>query len=210
MSGSSKQPDKPDNTGQSQTTEKLSGTHKPDRHGHPPIRVSSCPAVSDSGSKSAAALPARKQKDEISPQLRIALDSMVQEGLALDEAARKAKMTTRGVRLALERPHVLRYLRQARAAFISEVRATNPRRLRELRAQESNPAAAVRAALAIEQLDGGDRTPPPGTKLPGITIVITDNGRPIKTIGPPSPPTIEARANPPKRADDEGQDEPQW
>jgi hypothetical protein len=153
------------------------------------------------------AVPALPPKDGISLRLRIALDSMVEQGLELDAAARKAKMTTRAVRLALSRPHVLRYLRRARADFISAIRATNPRRLRELRDQETNPAAAVRAAIALEQLDGGDQTPPPGGRLPGITIIIERNPAGPRVIGPPM---IDAKPNPPapEHDADEAEDQP--
>jgi hypothetical protein len=80
------------------------------------------------------------------------LDSMVEEGLQFDEAAVKQNLTVRAMRLALKRPNVIKYLREARHVFLTHVGAANIRRLRDLRDQDDNRAAAVQAARTIEGL----------------------------------------------------------
>jgi hypothetical protein len=96
--------------------------------------------------------PKIDRRTQISPQLKAALDSMVEEGLQFDEAAVKQKMTVRAMRLALKRPNVIKYLREARHVFLTHVGAANIRRLRDLRDQDENRAAAVQAARTIEGL----------------------------------------------------------
>jgi hypothetical protein len=56
------------------------------------------------------------------------------------------------MRLALKRPNVIRYLREARQVFLTHVGAANIRRLRDLRDQDENRNAAVGAARTIEGL----------------------------------------------------------
>ena len=104
-------------------------------------------------------LPADTRKAEkpdrrkpISNQLKAALDSMVEDGLMWDQAAVKAGMHVRSMRLALKKPHVLNYLKQARQVFLASVGAGNLRRLAQLRDQDDNRNAAVAAARTIEGL----------------------------------------------------------
>jgi len=92
------------------------------------------------------------RKKPLSNQLKAALDSMVEEGLMWDQAAVKAGMHVRSMRLALKRPHVIAYLKQARQVFLASVGAGNIRRLAELRNQDENRNAAVAAARTIEGL----------------------------------------------------------
>ena len=97
-----------------------------------------------------AAKPDRRKP--ISNQLKAALDSMVEDGLMWDQAAVKAGMHVRSMRLALKKPHVLNYLKQARQVFLASVGAGNLRRLAQLRDQDDNRNAAVAAARTIEGL----------------------------------------------------------
>jgi hypothetical protein len=101
---------------------------------------------------SAAKTPKTDRRTQISVQLKAALDSMVEEGLQFDDAAVKQKITVRTMRLALKRPNVIKYLREARHVFLAHVGAANIRRLRDLRDQDENRAAAVAAARTIEGL----------------------------------------------------------
>jgi hypothetical protein len=96
--------------------------------------------------------PKVDRRSQISPQMKAALDSMVEEGLQFDEAAVKQNLTVRAMRLALKRPNVIKYLRDARQVFLAHVGASNIRRLRDLRDQDENRAAAVAAARTIEGL----------------------------------------------------------
>lgn len=138
--------------------------------------------------------PAKRDRSaEISPKLRVCLDAMIERGLELQDAAKEGGMTSRGLRLSLSRLAVKTYLKRARAEFISSIRASNPKRLRELRDQESNPAAAVRAAVAIEQLaEQEERDGVAHRWEPGITIIIgAAPDRPAQIVG--GPKTIEGR-----------------
>jgi hypothetical protein len=86
----------------------------------------------------------------------------------------KAGLTVRNMRLAMKRPHVLRYLRHERDVLLASYVAQNPRRLAALRDQSTNMAAAVRAAATLEMMHdnpaarGGASAP----LLPGLVIQI--------------------------------------
>ena len=77
---------------------------------------------------------------------------MVEDGLMWDQAAVKAGMHVRSMRLALKKSRVLTYLKQARQIFLASVGAGNLRRLAQLRDQDDNRNAAVAAARTIEGL----------------------------------------------------------
>ena len=55
--------------------------------------------------------------------------------------------------------------------------AANPRRLAELRDQSANPAAAVRAAVALEQLGEGVAAPGCPVQAPGLVIMVVGSKR---------------------------------
>src|SRR5262249_24365778 len=58
--------------------------------------------------------PARNKtpKPRITKRVKDAIDAIVERGIAYNEVAAESGLTTRAMRLALERPHVLSYLRQ--------------------------------------------------------------------------------------------------
>lgn len=140
----------------------------------------------------------------ISPQLKAALDSMVEEGLQFDEAAVKQNLTVRAMRLALKRPNVIKYLREARHVFLAHVGASNIRRLRQLRDQDDNRAAAVAAARTIENMIDATIGSPNSIagpragylidlsepQVPGLVIVIEQPKPPEKPMIDVSPNAI--------------------
>ena len=75
---------------------------------------------------------------QISEPLKHALSLIVSDGLQMDEAAKQANISTRSLRLALKRKHVLAFLKEARQVFVEHISAQNPRRLAELRDQSVN------------------------------------------------------------------------
>jgi hypothetical protein len=80
----------------------------------------------------------------------------------LGRGARKANLTVRAMRLALKRPHVLKYLRAERGVLLASASGQNLKALATLRDQTENRAAAVQAArtlegLATEQFEPGAR-----------------------------------------------------
>ena len=48
-------------------------------------------------------------KPRITKRVKDAIDAIVERGIAYNEAAAESGLTTRAMRLALERPHVLQY-----------------------------------------------------------------------------------------------------
>lgn len=88
----------------------------------------------------------------VSGRLKAALDDMTWNGTPWDEAARKANLTVRAMRLALQRPHVLKYLRAQRGVLLAQASAQNFHRLEALRDQDENKNAAVAAARTLEGL----------------------------------------------------------
>jgi hypothetical protein len=110
------------------------------------------------------------------------------------------------MRRALERPNVRRYLTLQRNVLLASIVAKNPHRLAELRDQDSNPAASVRAAVALEQMIGDERARAAGHQtLPGLQIVIevakpaspTDRAQEAIDVTPPARPMIEHDHEPP-------------
>jgi hypothetical protein len=101
-------------------------------------------------------------KGGVSGRLKAALDLMTWEGLPWDEAALKEGLSTRSMRLALKRPHVLKYLRQERGVLMAQASASTFHRLNEIMRQDENRGAAVAAARTIEGMTneaiGGSRT----------------------------------------------------
>jgi hypothetical protein len=135
------------------------------------------------------------RRKPLSNQLKAALDSMVEEGLMWDEAAVKQGMHVRSMRLALKRPHVIAYLRNARQVFLASVGAGNLRRLAQLRDQDDNRNAAVAAARTIEGIitETGGSPNSIGTGRAGYVIDLTEPGLQI---------VITERVPAPKQEDD--------
>jgi hypothetical protein len=88
----------------------------------------------------------------VSGRLKTALDMMTWEGLQWDEAALKANLTVRAMRLALKRPAVLKYLRAERGVLLASASGQNLHALARLRDQRENRAAAVQATRTLEGL----------------------------------------------------------
>ena len=134
-------------------------------------------------------------RDRIKGKLAVALALMVDQGLRIDAAAQQAGTTTRTVREAFAKPHVLEYVRKRRQMLLASVNARNIQRLAEIRDAADN-MPAVNSVLALERM-AGDASSTGGTGLshsPGVTIVINsgqpDERQPVKT-------TIDLTANPP-------------
>ena len=135
-----------------------------------------------------------KRPDRITPRMRVAVDHIVEDGMSWQEAASAAGLDNRSMRKALERPHVIEFIRKRKEMLRQSVCAGNIHYLRKIRAAAPN-MPAVNAILALERM--GDATSTPGGSLshsPGVTIVINsgqaDERQPVKT-------TIDLTANPP-------------
>jgi len=103
----------------------------------------------------------------VTGKLKAVCDAMVWDGMRWDEAAMKMNFRTRSMRMAMQRPHVLRYIAAQRRVLLAQSSGQNLHRLGELRDQDSNPAAAVQAARALEALAIEARGGPGGGALAG-------------------------------------------
>jgi len=108
----------------------------------------------------------------ISKRVKDAIDAIVQSGKRWDDAAIENGMTTRNMRLALERPHVLAYYK-AQLKVLREARsARNFHRLCEIADAENN-MPAVNAIKALEGISD-EQTNNKQTTAPGVTIRIVN------------------------------------
>lgn len=94
----------------------------------------------------------KSKRNGVSGRLKAALDDMTWNGTPWEEAARKANLTARSMRLALKRPHVLKYLRAERGVMMAQASSATFHRLDTLMRQDENRGAAVAAARTIEQM----------------------------------------------------------
>lgn len=126
-------------------------------------------------------LPSTKQvrRLTIRRKLKTALDLMVwgdKENVPheWDAAARAVNFNVAAMRKALERPHVRAYLNAQRTYCRDAIAAKNPRRLAQLRDQDENRGAAVKAIQVMEGFGAEDHGRAPGgtLTLPGLTIQI--------------------------------------
>jgi hypothetical protein len=97
---------------------------------------------------------------------------MIQEGLPWYKAADAVRLTRARAYRALHKPHVIAYRQQERKKFIELLSSRVPLKLNELMDSE-NAAAAVRAALALEELNNESRAEPTRRiQTGGIVIVL--------------------------------------
>ena len=94
----------------------------------------------------------KSPKNSIGGRLKAALDDMVWNGTKWDEAAWKANLTVRSMRMSMQKAHVLRYIRAQRGVLLAQSSAQTFHRLSELRDQDENRNAAVAAARTLEAM----------------------------------------------------------
>ena len=154
---------------------------------HAQIMTGSTTSAAQNGSHK----PPRKQ---IRGRLKTALDLMVRQGRVWNDAAAEADFTVSAMRKALERPHVIAYLRQQREVFRASVGGRNLHRLIELREQDEHKAAAVKVCQIIEQIGEMDIARGAGNavRTPGMIIQIISGPAPRLAAGP-APLTIDHR-----------------
>ena len=108
----------------------------------------------------------------ITKRVRDAIDVMVEQGLPYADAAAEIGITTRAMRLALEKPHVRAYYQAQCHVLRGSTTARNIHRLCEIRDAENN-MPAVNAIKALEQLSD-EQTNTKQTTSPGVTIRIVN------------------------------------
>lgn len=138
--------------------------------------------------RQATAIEGRSRRGTVTGKLRTALDLMVWEGLKRVDAAAKAGLADSSLRFALRKPHVLQYYRAECTALRESLRPRNVHRLDTIADDSKNDMARVAAVKALEVIadQAAERTPPGGTMLPGLQIVIV-NGTPTPTVIGPAP-----------------------
>lgn len=119
---------------------------------------------------------------KIGAKLRVAIDAIVFDGLDLAAAAERANCSTRSVRKAFERSHVLAYLKRRREVLRASASGSNIRRLVEIRDAADN-MPALQAIRTLEQMGESDGMGGSGATraAPGLTIVVM-NGAPAAPI----------------------------
>lgn len=149
--------------------------------------MSTSVATSDPAFPTAAEPKKKHGNARVFGKLKLALGFMVWgdeagEPMEFADAARKANLSVRAMRLALERPHVIRYLSEQKQVFRKSVSATNISHLRKIRNASGNAMAQLGAIKLIEQMD--ERAPSSaGTQrnaAPGVVVIVNaDRGTPV-------------------------------
>jgi hypothetical protein len=134
--------------------------------------ASTAVAVNDQPSRQALQAATASKPNRVTGKLAEAIDIMIEAGAMWDAAAVQAGLTVRSMRLAMQRPHVIAYLKQRREVFRVNASAGNIHRLLKLAVQEDNKAAAVTAIKAMEQIGEVEAASGIRTSLPGLQIVI--------------------------------------
>lgn len=131
------------------------------------------PELISSAHNTVPASPLSKPKAlRVGGKLKDALNLIVWEGLAWNEAAAKANFTVAAMRKALERPHVIAYLKAQKQVFRASVSGQNISRLAEIRDRAGNTMAQLGAIKLLEQIDDDQRIGGSQQSTPGVTIII--------------------------------------
>lgn len=117
-----------------------------------------------------------RRSDGLTRKIRAAIDAQVFEGLKRAEAAKKAGITDNALYQALRKPAPLAYWNECLQVLRTGERARNIIRLTEIRDQDENRTAAVRAVQVLEEA-AASKQQQAGSKVvtPGIQIVINAN-----------------------------------
>jgi hypothetical protein len=114
----------------------------------------------------------KRPAPRITPRVKRAIELIVHEKYTLNQAANEVGFTTRNMRLALERPHVLQFYKQQCVVFRDLRRARNQQRLAEIADAENN-MPAVNAIKALELIND-EQTANKQQTTPGVTIRIVN------------------------------------
>jgi hypothetical protein len=107
---------------------------------------------------------------------------MLYERCSRAQACERAGFTERALYLALEKPEVAQYWNAGLQVLRAGERAQNLHRLADLRDQDDNRAAAVKAIQVLEAIDAAAIGHPAGQPTPGVVLRIVN-----VTSVPPGP-----------------------
>jgi hypothetical protein len=134
-------------------------------------------------------LPTRTDSGHIGKTIKEIVRLMIEDGLTWQNAADRVGLNRQRAYRALHKQHVIAYRRQEKAKFTELLSTRVPRRLNELMDSE-NAAAAVRAALSLEDMTQQSRAEPiRRIQTGGIVIVL---GAPTQQALPAVSPAIPA------------------
>lgn len=114
----------------------------------------------------------RSQPGRIEGKLKTAINDMVDNGTPWQQAAENAGLHMRNMRLALEKPHVIKYLRAAKQVSRERVSAANIFKLAEIRDQAENKMASLGAIKLLEQIEDEQAKSIGSQRSPGLQVVI--------------------------------------
>jgi hypothetical protein len=123
----------------------------------------------------------RSDRGTVTGKLKAVLDLVVDEGLDPYAAAAKLGYHARSMRMALNKRHVLAYLRTAREVLRQAASAQNIHFAVEMRANSTNEMAKLGAMKFIEQIeDEALRRGHVPALTPGLVIQIVNSGAPSR------------------------------
>ena len=114
---------------------------------------------------------AKRKPPRLTPAIARAIDIMVWDGKPYNKAAQEVGITSRAMRLALGKPHVLAAMKAELQVLRSSEGARNFHTLRQVRDQKKNQMARVQAVHALERLSD-EQTSPGKQALPGLVVQI--------------------------------------
>lgn len=110
----------------------------------------------------------------VGKKVQTALKAIVWEGQDIATAAKTARLTGNALRIALARPHVIRFLRDEREVFRAYARAGNLHALLDVRENSKNDNARVAAAKVIEHHAAEQQAGAVQTQ-PGLVVVVVNS-----------------------------------
>jgi hypothetical protein len=138
------------------------------------------PTVAD-GPPAAKAVDVRMpdgRVQKVRAKLKTMIDRMVWDGEPWEVAAAAAKLQTRSARKALEKPHVVRYLREQRSLFRSALSARNEHVAADIRDNSANAMARVASLRYLDGLPVGDNGAGLSRVTPGVVVHVNVNREP--------------------------------
>lgn len=126
------------------------------------------------------ALTDKPKRHEIGRKLQIAINAMIFEGKPMNEAARIAETSTRAIRKAMERPHVIAFMRRRKEVFRASVSAETIHHAAKIMRRGRNEMAKLKAMSFIEGIgDESGHSAGASRASPGLTIQIIAGPQPI-------------------------------
>ena len=123
-----------------------------------------------------------KRIDQLTPRVRRAIDLMIWDAMPYDEAAREVGLTTRAMRLALGKPHVVAALKREMHVLKTSEGPASIKRIKTIRdAAENKPA--LDAAMWFVTEDEQQSRQSGVSASPGVTIrvVTVVQSAPVQT-----------------------------